>query len=95
LLRGAQFACACAKKAYLISGTKFGGPRFIVGASWLANSPIPSKAEVTAAINLCESSTMKIVRFEGNREAREALTLSVVGVMAIMLVWNLMMLLWY
>jgi hypothetical protein len=31
-LRGAQFLCACAKKAYLISGTTFGGARFILGA---------------------------------------------------------------
>jgi len=36
---------------------------------------------------------MKIVRFEVNREAREALTLSVAGVLTVMLMWNLMMLL--
>jgi hypothetical protein len=38
---------------------------------------------------------MKIVRFEGNREARQALGLSVAGVIFAMLMWNLMMLLWY
>jgi hypothetical protein len=38
---------------------------------------------------------MKTARFEGNREAREALTLSVAGVIVAMLFWNLMMLLWY
>jgi hypothetical protein len=38
---------------------------------------------------------MKTVGFEVNREARQALTLSVAGVMAIMLVWNLAMLLLY
>jgi hypothetical protein len=38
---------------------------------------------------------MKIVRSEGNREAREALALSVAGVIFAMLMWNLMMLLFY
>jgi hypothetical protein len=38
---------------------------------------------------------MKIVRFESNREARQALALSVAGVIFAMLMWNLMMLLWY
>jgi hypothetical protein len=38
---------------------------------------------------------MKIVWSEGNREAREALTLSVVGVIFAMLMWTLMMLLFY
>jgi len=38
---------------------------------------------------------MKTMRFEGNREARQALTLSVAGVMAIMVVWNLFMLILY
>jgi hypothetical protein len=28
-------------------------------------------------------------RFEGNREARQALALSIAGVMTIMLIWNL------
>jgi len=31
---------------------------------------------------------MKIVRLEGNREAREALTLSVVGVLTVMLMFD-------
>jgi len=35
---------------------------------------------------------MKTARTEGNREARQALTLSVAGVMTIMLFWNLAML---
>jgi hypothetical protein len=78
-----------------ISGTRFVGPRFIFGAVASTLTQIPSIAEVTVATNLCESRTMKIVRFEGNREAREALTLSVTGVLAVMLVWNLMMLLFY
>jgi len=38
---------------------------------------------------------MKIVRFEGNREATEALALSVAGAMFAMLMWSLMMLLFY
>jgi hypothetical protein len=38
---------------------------------------------------------MKIGRFERNREAREALALSVAGVIFAMLMWNFMMLLWY
>jgi hypothetical protein len=36
---------------------------------------------------------MKTASFDGNSEAREAVTLSVAGVLAVMLVWNLMMLL--
>jgi len=81
-----------------ISGTRSVGQRFIFGAVASTLTQIPSIAEVTVATNLCESRTMKIVRFEGNREAREAreaLTLSVTGVLAVMLVWNLMMLLFY
>jgi hypothetical protein len=38
---------------------------------------------------------MKTARFEANREAREALALSVAGVIFAMLMWNLMMLLFY
>jgi hypothetical protein len=38
---------------------------------------------------------MKTARFEGNREAREALTLSVTGVILAMLIWSLMVLLFY
>jgi hypothetical protein len=34
-------------------------------------------------------------RFDGNREARQALALSVAGVVTIMLVWNLIMLFLY
>ena len=34
-------------------------------------------------------------KFEGNREARQALALSVAGVIVAMLFWNLTMLLWY
>jgi hypothetical protein len=36
-------------------------------------------------------STMKAERFERNREARQALALSVAGVIAVMVVWNLML----
>jgi hypothetical protein len=38
---------------------------------------------------------VKVERFEGNREARQALALSVAGVITIMLIWNLIMLLFY
>ena len=38
---------------------------------------------------------VKAERFEGNREARQALALSVAGVMTIMLFWNLIMLYLY
>ncbi len=34
---------------------------------------------------------MKAERFELNREARQALALSVAGVIAVMVVWNLML----
>jgi hypothetical protein len=40
-------------------------------------------------------SAVKAEKFEGNREARQALALSVAGVIVAMLFWNLMMLLWY
>jgi hypothetical protein len=38
---------------------------------------------------------MNAERFERNREARHALALSVAGVMATMVVWNLTVLLFY
>ena len=38
---------------------------------------------------------VKAERFEGNREARQALALSVARVMFAMLTWTLMMLLFY
>lgn len=38
---------------------------------------------------------MKTASFEGNREGRQALILSVAGVMAITLLWNLFMLISY
>jgi hypothetical protein len=38
---------------------------------------------------------MKTERSEGHHEAAKALALSVAGVMAIMLIWNLVMLLLY
>jgi hypothetical protein len=41
------------------------------------------------------SSVVKTEKFEGNREAREALTLSVAGVILAMVIWSLMMLLFY
>ena len=34
----------------------------------------------------------KAQKFEGNREAKQALALSIAGVMTIMLIWNLVML---
>jgi len=37
----------------------------------------------------------KAEKFEGNREARQALALSVAGVIIIMLIWNLTMLFLY
>jgi hypothetical protein len=39
--------------------------------------------------------TARAERFDGNREARQALALSVAGVIAIMLIWNLIMLILY
>jgi hypothetical protein len=48
-LRAAQIACALAKKTYLILGTTFAGPRFIVGAVASYLTLTPSIAEVTAA----------------------------------------------
>jgi hypothetical protein len=41
------------------------------------------------------SSAVKAEKFEGNREAREALGLSIAGVILAMLIWSLMMLLFY
>lgn len=41
------------------------------------------------------SSAVKAEKLEGNREAREALTLSIAGVVFAMLIWSLMMLLFY
>jgi hypothetical protein len=38
---------------------------------------------------------VKAESFEGNREARQALALSLTGVMTIMLIWNLIMLYLY
>ena len=38
---------------------------------------------------------VKAEKFQGNREARQALALSVAGVMVAMLIWTLMMLLFY
>ena len=37
----------------------------------------------------------KAERYEGNREARQALALSIAGVVTIMLIWNLIMLYLY
>jgi hypothetical protein len=38
---------------------------------------------------------VKVEKFEGNRDARQALALSVAGVMVAMLMWTLMLLLFY
>jgi hypothetical protein len=38
---------------------------------------------------------VKAEKFEGNREARQALALSMAGMMTIMLIWNLIMLFLY
>jgi hypothetical protein len=40
-------------------------------------------------------SAVKAERFEGNHEARQALGLSLAGVIVAMLMWSLMMLLFY
>jgi hypothetical protein len=40
-------------------------------------------------------SAVKAEKFEGKHEARQALALSLAGVIVAMLVWSLMMLLWY
>jgi hypothetical protein len=38
---------------------------------------------------------VRVESFEGNREARQALALSLAGVVTIMLIWNLIMLFLY
>jgi len=40
-------------------------------------------------------SAVKAEKFEGNREARQALALSAAGVISVMLIWNLIMLFLY
>ena len=54
----------------------------------------PRMLGVTAAANLI-GLTMKIASFAGHREEKEALVLSVAGVMAIMLLANLILLILY
>jgi hypothetical protein len=44
---------------------------------------------------LSRSLAMKIERFAGHNEAREALVLAVAGVTAIMLIESLVLLIWY
>ena len=55
----------------------------------------PSPCEVTAAAYFNRSLAMKIERFAGHHEAREALVLSVAGVAAIMLIESLFLLILY
>jgi hypothetical protein len=45
--------------------------------------------------SLCGRLAVKAEKFEGNREARQALALATAGVMTIMLIWNLVMLVLY
>jgi hypothetical protein len=58
---------------------------------------ITSDHHLTSGPNLasCQSARERAAKFEGNREAREALTLSVAGVILAMVIWSLMMLLFY
>jgi hypothetical protein len=69
--------------------------RVLFLAPWLTTLPTPSKPMSRSPVAFFWKATMKIVRFEGNREASQALVLSVAGVIFAMLMWNLMMLLWY
>jgi hypothetical protein len=62
-------------------------------APWLPTLPLHSRGH--GRHQSLWKVAMKVMTFEGNREAREALTLSVAGVLTIMLVWNVMMLLFY
>jgi hypothetical protein len=68
-------------------------------SSWLrgpSHPPAPDpNAKVTAAANFYWSLVMKIERFVGYNEAREALVLSVAGVTAIMLTAYLFLLILY
>jgi hypothetical protein len=65
---------------------------------WIAT---PETADPDGKVAAMEESSprarmiVKTERFEDNREARQALALSVAGVMSIMLMWNLIMLFWY
>jgi hypothetical protein len=77
--------------ALLTPGTNFARLRCSLGAPWSLTTTDPEPRSRTPPF--LWKSTMKTVGFEVNREARQALTLSVAGVMAIMLVWNLAMLL--
>ena len=58
----------------------------------LAPPQPPSPCEVTAAKIFYRTLNMKIERFAGHHEAREALVLAVVGVTAIMLIESLILL---
>ena len=58
--------------------------------------PSAHRAEVAGATNFSSGTlAMKIERFAGHNEAREALLLSVAGVTAIMLIANLLLLILY
>ena len=65
----------------------------VVLAPWSLTTTLQSRGH--GRHHLLWKSAMKTVGFEDNREARQALTLSVAGVTAIMLFWNLAMLLLY
>jgi hypothetical protein len=54
--------------------------------------PQPHVFGVTVATNFQSNMAMKIERYAGHHEAREALVLSIAGVTAIMLVESLMLL---
>jgi hypothetical protein len=76
------------------SGTTLNGLRLKIGS--VASTPLspPTPREVTAALNFL-SVAMKIAKFAGHHEARDALVLSVAGVTAIMLIESLILLVWY
>src|SRR5215472_13130341 len=81
------FASRCA------SGTTVNDLRLSLG-SVAPDPPSPLTAPmlgVTAATKIA----MKIARFTGHHEAREALVLSIAGVTAIMLIEGLVLVIWY
>jgi len=69
-----------------------GRPCFMVGGV-VSNFTQPLHSRDHGRHERYGSRHMKTASFDGNSEAREALTLSVAGVLVVMLVWNLMMLL--
>jgi hypothetical protein len=60
-----------------------------------ASAPVDGSCIVAHAVDVRKAQLMKTARSESHHEAIKALALAVVGVMAIMLIWNLVMRLFY